>query len=67
MGPYSSTQTTFEFWNLRIEILVILASKGHLWKNGSLLDFSPERAYVMVLCLMSPIGKIHLLPNSVQC
>ena len=70
MGPYSSAQTMF--WVSKIEkwknespcdIRLERASV----KNGSSCDYSPERASIMVLCLMSPIGKIHLLPSLVQC
>ena len=69
-APTHQHKPCFEFWNLRSErmkVLVILSSKGYLWKNISSWVYSPNRAPVMVLCLMSPIGKIHLLPILVQC
>ena len=39
MGPYLSSHTMFEILKFekseRMDILVLLASKGHLWKNES--------------------------------
>ena len=53
-APIYQHKPRFEFWYVRME-------------ERKFLSFSPKRAPIMVSCMMSPIGKIHLLPSLVQC
>ena len=56
MGPYPLARTMFFSW--------VLVWK---WKNESFECIKPKRVLVMLSCLTSPVGKIHLLPSQVQC